>query len=166
MALQSMTALASITLQQASASVTFSGIPQNYRDLILIINGGNTGGPGLDNIFISLNSDSSNSNYAMVQMSASGSVTSSSSESNFSRILNYYGYQQNTLNSVITTQIFDYSLTNKHKTFLTRSSNADNGVAALANRWANSAAVSSIAIAPGGGSFIAGSIFNLYGRIG
>jgi hypothetical protein len=157
------TPLATVTLGSTASSVTFDNIPNNYRDLVLVIRGGNTGGSGLNNIFVSLNNDSTNSNYAMVQMSGPGTSTQSSAESNFSRMLNYWGFQENNLNSVITTQFIDYSTTDKHKAFLTKSSNSDNGVSVLVNRWANTEAITKIGIAPGANSFIVNSTFSIYG---
>lgn len=158
------TALATVTLGSSASSVTFSSIPATYRDLILVINGGIA--TGSSNFLIALNSDTTNANYSMVQMSGTGSATESTVGSgNGTRYLNYYGFPSTDLNTVITTQIMDYSATDKHKTFLTRSNNAGNGVTALANRWANTAAVTSVQVIGESQNIRTGSTVNLYGVI-
>lgn len=159
MALQSMTALASITLQEASTSVSFSGIPQNYRDLILIINAKTTTG---DFGFLGrFNSDSGN-NYSRVRMGGNGSTTYSTADTATSFRLTS---STTNVDGMRVANIMDYSATDKHKTVLVRDSVAGNNVAAIANRWANTVAVTSLDAICDGGSFAIGSTFNLYGRI-
>jgi hypothetical protein len=59
----------------------------------------------------------------------------------------------------------DYSATNKHKSVVTRNDHPSH-TQAQANRWANTAAITSISIAVrGGSSFASGSTFSLYGVI-
>jgi hypothetical protein len=156
MALQSMTALASITLQEASASVTFSGIPQSYRDLIAVYNGTNTTG---GDFYMTLNGDGTNSNYSMVRMATIPTVNSQAEATREIGLAR-------TGRTAITIQLMDYSVTNKHKVTITRSDGPDVVVAAYASRWANTAAVTSVGFMVNGGhNFTAGSTFNLYGRI-
>jgi hypothetical protein len=154
MALQSMTALASITLQTASSSVIFSNIPQNYRDLVLVYNGTATTGQDL---YMTLNADSSN--YGMVRMGAIPSVDSraeSTREIGFAR----------TDSSMIVAQVMDYSATDKHKTTLSRTGGNGTIVAAYASRYASTLAITSVGFTINGGhSFNTGGTFNLYGRI-
>lgn len=159
MALQSMTALASITLQAASASVSFSGIPQNYRDLILV-----TAGPGLVSGFvlqlIHFNNDLTNSNYSSVRIYGTGSSAASDTAAS-PRIGNIY---QNNINNTIV-QIMDYSATDKHKTYLARQNMPNDILMAEAGRWANTSAINQLAISADGSLFLSGQTFNLYGRI-
>ena len=152
------TALANVTLAGSSASVTFSSIPATYRDLILVFNGGAVS--GAHNLTIALNSDTG-ANYSAVHMSGTGSSTESSG-SNANRLLNYYGYLEANQNTVIIAQFMDYSATDKHKTYLSRSNNAGNGISAVAGRWANTAAITSIAITTGA-NYSSGSTFTLFG---
>jgi hypothetical protein len=153
--------LATTTLGSAASSVTFSSIPATYRDLILIITGGISSGD--QNVIVSLNGDTTNANYANVQMSGTGSSATGETTGPQTRIVNYYGYMTADLNTVIKTEIFDYAQTNKHKTYLSRANNAGNGVTAVASRWANTSAVTSLAITPGGSTFRSGCTFSLYG---
>lgn len=164
MALQSTTALATVTLQAASSTVTFSGIPNTYRDLILVFTGGVVSGS--INVRLTLNGDSNNANYAGIQMSGTGSATSSTITINTeSRYINYYGFLTADLNTQIVTTIFDYAQTDKHKTVMNRANNAGNGVTALVSRWASTTAVNTLEYSLTGSSFASGSTFSLYGRI-
>ena len=158
MALQSMTALASITLQQTSA-VTLSGIPGNYRDLILVVSGISTGNANLD---IRINEDTG-SNYPEVFMSGDGSSTFSIATTRSFLRLDYAGFITPAQGHINVVQFIDYSATDKHKTVLARGSNANNGVTATAGRWASTNAINSISIFQAG--LTTGSTINLYGRI-
>jgi hypothetical protein len=161
MALQSMTALASITLQEASTSVTFSGIPQNYRDLVLVIDAqlsANGGGS------IRLNADSG-TNYSQVMMLGQ-SVVESGSET----AAQFYGNWSNGLSGtkyMLIFQLFDYSVTDKHKNIIMRSgytnTNSNTFSETKVGRWSNTAAVNSITLP--NNTFATGSTLSLYGRI-
>jgi len=157
------TPLATVTLASSASSVTFSSIPATYRDLILTVAGTNSA-----NAFITLqfNGDTG-SNYSMVFMQGSGSGATSTSSSGVEIITS-----QNNVGTALKTgliQIMDYSATDKHKTVLARTDGENSGTrltAALAARWANTAAITSIRVYDGNGSnYLTGSTFNLYGVI-
>jgi hypothetical protein len=152
------TALANITLGGPSASVTFASIPSSYRDLVIVFNGGVISGD--HNLVVAFNSDTTSGNYTGRSMSGTGSAASTSG---VVRLLNDFGYLQAN-QAVIITQIMDYSATDKHKMYLSRSNNAANGVAGLGARWANTAAITSIALTSGA-NFATGTTFSLYGVI-
>ncbi len=165
MALQSMTALASITLQEATASVSFSGIPQNYRDLVLVSSAKNATTTTTDNLNITFNSDTG-SNYSYVQMFGTGSgsgASSSGTETNLRALL--FSGSTDTYFANGVAQIIDYSATDKHKTVISRRDSVNYYTVAVAGRWANTAAITSVVLTPISGSITAGSTFNLYGRI-
>jgi hypothetical protein len=166
MALQSMTALASITLKEASTSVIFSGIPQGYRDLILVFNGAATASPS--GLRIEINSDTG-SNYYFVRAGGNGSTTFSSSPiTNYSPLI-YSNQELGTIRSNAILQLMDYSSTNKQKTFLLRENNNNSSGTAVvmhAGRWANTAAINRLRVFIAANSIAVGSTFSLYGRIG
>jgi hypothetical protein len=151
------TPLATVTLGTATSTVTFSSIPATYRDLILVING-TVSSSGA--VRIRFNSDSG-SNYPVVVMYADSSgpqsVTATasfidggvfaSSESNYS-----------------INQIMDYSATDKHKTVLTRSGRNSVIANAGAERWANTAAITTVEVSHSA-SYNTATTFNLYGVI-
>ena len=163
MALQSITALASITLQSASASISFSGIPQNYRDLVLVFNGEITASATLG--AYRFNGDETSSYTGIYTANALSGTRSTTSADFF--------YQGAAGRSVATIQVMDYSATNKHKTILARSGQTQEWVFMYANRWANTAAITSMTLLPVSASspftplstWMAGTTINLYGRI-
>jgi len=150
--------LANITLGSSAASVTFSSISQAYRDLILIVQSGTTGGADMS---IRLNSDSG-SNYNWVQMYGTGSGSGTSNA--FASQNHFFDYgTPTTLDAMMTVQLQDYSATDKHKSVLARRDWAAGLTLASAGRWASTSAVTALQVYAFSGSFIAGSSFALYG---
>lgn len=168
MALQSTTALATITLQAATSAVTFSGIPSTYRDLIvtLSVKHSYAGSIGVRDNGVRFNSDQG-SNYPSVYMLGSGSGTESSTISSTNFQLNYGMASGNFMPSTL--QIIDYSATDKHKPLLYRAGSGEDsnyGAYAMTGRWANTTAIHTLTFAPSGSyQFLAGSTFSIYGRI-
>jgi len=149
------TPLANITLGSAAASVTFSSIT-SYRDYILVCNGTSASG---SNWSIRLNADTG-SNYSAVYMYGSGSTAGSGTEATTSAL----GGGVGTSISQSVFQIMDGSASDKHKTILNRTDKADDATYAWVNRWANTAAVTSIQVrCANGANFSTGSTFALYG---
>jgi hypothetical protein len=158
-------ALATVTLGSSAATVTFGSIPATYRDLVVVLSGGIVGVSDT-NIFVAYNSDTTNANYRAVQMSGTGSATDGAAiSSTLARILNYYGYATQDLNTNIIIQILDYSATDKHKTYLSRANNAGNGTAALVGRWGNTSAITTVEISSQAGSIRTGTTISLYGIV-
>ncbi len=159
MALQSMTALANITLQTTTDSVNFSNIPQNYRDLILVIQANRpsgsaaalrlsiNGGTTIDGLTTFMNG---NGSAAQAYVSASlniGDLVAGQSQM-----------------SVV--QIMDYSTTDKHKSYLSRFSRGDYATVGISGRWPYTNAITSISVIPdASATFDIGGTFSLYGRI-
>jgi hypothetical protein len=143
------TPLATVTLGSSASSVTFSSIPATYRDLILVIRGSLNAGVGS----IRFNGDSG-ANYTRVGMYGDGSSA-----------VSYSGTSAEVFNNPITSimQIFDYSATDKHKTYLDRDAVPSFAAIAMAGRWANTAAITTVAVIGTGGTFDSGTTFNLYG---
>jgi hypothetical protein len=150
------TPLATVTLGSTTSSVTFSSIPATYRDLIIVLDGTNTGG---DNVTLRYNGDSS-STYTSVVMYAVGSPVSATTSATYAEGGAMYG---NKGNNII--QIMDYSATDKHKTALARTNTAGNIVGAYASRWPSTAAITSVRVGLTGTSYLSGTTFSLYGVI-
>ena len=161
------TALATVTLGSSASSVTFSSIPATYRDLILVSSVACTSTG--DTMRLRFNGDTGN-NYNWVFMNGTGSTVTSSQQSNqnqldfsaFVGIPTVVGRYNNIL------QIQDSSATDKHKTILSRTNQDGDtfpGTTALAGRWANTSAITSINVFTSTFNFIAGSRFDLYGVI-
>ncbi len=157
------TPLATVTLSSNASSVTFSSIPA-IRDLVLVAACKSTG-TGETFGILRFNSDSGN-NYNRVQAFNSGSSPSSAAVSNET---GFFGWNVpiSTTSGQIIFQVMDASATDKHKTVLTRfdSASANIGVMMSAARWANTSAVSAIALTINSDQFASGSTFSLYGVI-
>lgn len=152
--------IASTTLAAATSSVTFSELPTDgtYRDLVLVMNG-----PTSSYSFISVrfNGDTG-SNYNDVLMYGYGGA-SLGSEAGSNRTSGQIGVTQTDANLTVL-QVMDYSATDKHKTWLSRSTFENGNTLAFAGRWANTAAINSVSIIRiGGGTFSAGFTANLFG---
>ena len=152
------TALANITLGGSAASVTFGSIPSTYRDLVLV-HAGTTSNADVNTILARLNGDSG-SNFFQVAMTGYAGVTGTFT---FTGTGVSAGLSRSSEVNVNTTTIMDYSATDKHKTALSRHNNPTL-VRAVATRWANTAAVTSIVLVMDtGATFSSGTTFALYG---
>lgn len=141
-----------IELSSTSTLLAFSNIPQEYADLVLVIQGSG------DRQF-RLNPNGDTGNASLVYMDGYGSSTASGTVSQISL---WYNPSLGSLLS--TTHIFDYSATDKHKTFLTRGSVPGDVASAYCSRWASTAAINSITLASTGtGALAIGSTISLYG---
>jgi hypothetical protein len=147
----------SVTLAASSSSVTFSSIPQNFRDLICIVSGTTS---LVTNTAVRLNADSG-SNYSYVVVEGTGTSSTSFSATDTLPEVGRIGTTQST--SII--QIMDYSATDKHKSILGRGGGANDIVKMSATRWANTAAVNSVAVIaiPSPRTFNSGTTLTLYG---
>ena len=155
------TPLANITLTGSSSTVTFSSITAGYRDLIIAISLNPNGNGNYPSMRFN---GSSSTSYSSVSMYGTGSVTGSASYTQ-NRI--YMPLEVGTTSGNITTiitQIMDYSASDKHKSVLSRSNPSTNGVEAVASRWANTSAITSISLFDANGTnFASGTSFALYG---
>jgi len=154
-----------ITLAAASGSVTFSNIPQNYGDLVLVADASTTAsGVTLD---IRFNGDTG-SNYSAVELigRSNGVASAAGTDVYFRPLGNTFG----TTPFQTIMQVMDYSATDKHKTALFRPSSFDTSLGsyllkAQAGRWASTSAVTSITLTSlfNSREFAIGSTFSLYG---
>jgi hypothetical protein len=148
--------LANLTLGSSAASVTFSSISQSYKDLILVVTGLPTTGEQF--FYLYFNSDTG-ANYIRLEAIGTGSTPAYFSASNLIPItLNASAITSNILN------VMDYSATDKHKTVLYRLTNPSASTAMGAGRWANTAAITTIAVTGyNGGAMASGTTLALYG---
>jgi hypothetical protein len=150
------TQINSVTLASASSSVTFSSIPQNFRDLILVLDGT----PTANSIVNFRYNGDSGANYNRVGMEGDGTTPSSyfGTGATSLRVIAWRTGRSNAIH-----QIMDYSATDKHKTSISRGNPTDVAVQAAAGRWANTSAITSIAVTLDANQFATGSTFTLYG---
>jgi hypothetical protein len=156
------TPLATVTLGASASSVTFSSIPATYRDLIFIFNG--TSASGTPAVEARVNGDTGG-NYNRVRMIGNGSTATSAAASGQSSFTVAAGSMPTSTVATHIVQFMDYSATDKHKTVLNRGNIPSGTVEAFAQRWANTAAITSISVFVTSDNFAAGSTFSLYGIV-
>lgn len=152
--------LATVTLVTPASSFDFFNITQEYRDIFISIVGNVTTRTGQN---LALNG--STSNFTSVWAKGNGSSATSGTTSN----AQFGDVWENSTTNLTSGQlhIMDYSATDKHKTVLTRTSNATpNGVEMRAMRWADTSAVNEISLIASGTTWIAGTTATLYGIAG
>jgi hypothetical protein len=154
--------ISSQTLGTATATVTFSSIPQTYTDLIFIISAAST---VAQDPFCRLNSDSG-TNYSYTTLTGNGGSASSARGTNqTSMSLNYFGSDSTTLGeNARVIQFLNYSNTTTYKTMVARGGRGNtDGLSLMINLWRNTAAITSVVFSPSSGNYITGSTFTLYG---
>ena len=161
------TPLATVTLGSSASSVTFSSIPATYRDLILITNEVHATSSNQGSTLIRFNGDTG-ANYTMVYMAGNFNNGAQSGTGGAATSL-WTGRFNNVVGNSGIAHIMDYSATDKHKTVISRGNAAQDiglPVIAFANRWANTAAITSIVCFPEiATNYGTGSTFSLYGVI-
>ena len=149
--------LDSTTLASSASSVTFSSISQDYRDLVLVVDGVAVSGDTF--LRPQMNGDTA-SNYSWMRMYGDGTTTSSSSLS--AQTSAVIGLLE-TVQSVCIANFMDYSATDKHKSGISRANAIGQQVGAYAQRYASTSAITSLTIICTGSGAAAGSTFYLYG---
>lgn len=153
--------IASQTLSSAASSVVFSSIPQNYTDLVLVVNCAISSGTG--NSKIQFNSDTG-SNYSETTLEGTGSsAVSGRYSNNTSIILEGSGFLSTTFSTVKIIQIQNYNNGATNKTCLIRNGSAGAGVDAIVGLWRNTSAINSITLSTTASTFVSGSTFTIYG---
>lgn len=148
--------IATTTLGSAAATVTFTGIPQTFTDLVLVANGSTS--TATNNILFQFNSDTG-SNYSRTRVLGDGSSASSERQSNVtSMAIGDWGTDR----CVVIANIQNYSNTTTNKTVLSRSS-SEGYVSAYVGLWRNTSAISSITFFKTSANLTSGSTFTLYG---
>jgi len=157
--------IASTTLSAATASVTFSSIPQTFTDLVLVIGNALTTVNGYAYTF-GVNGDT-NSNYSGTILAGNGSAVASARYSNISQTQTYFaGYYGLSTTDVATMLVNfqNYSNTTTNKTVIARSSAASKHAEASVWLWRSTSAINQITIYSQSGANIAsGTTLNLYG---
>ena len=151
-------AIATQTLGSAAASVTFSSIPSTYTDLVLVV--ASVATSGANNCRYYYNSDNSSTLYSRTTLLGNGS-TASSSRSTGSNY-NYAAYATTT-QGINIINIFNYANTNVFKTSIIRGGEANDSTLTRVNLWRNTNAITSVTVDTDGSTWVAGSVFSLYG---
>lgn len=155
-------ALANITLGSSASSVTFSSIPNTFRDLVVVIDA--TISASDTSIDLEINADTNSGNYSSIYAFGAGSGSPGSGTLSSSGL--QVTYSPSGGRQLIIAQLLDYSATDKHKTLISRG-NATSGsdwVSMWAGRWASTTAVNQIRVKfPQTRTFSSGTTMALYG---
>ena len=149
------------TLGTATATVTFSSIPQTYTDLVLVST--NATSPSGYLFSVRVNGDTA-SNYSATRLHGNGTAASSAREANytFGFAGSVYSSTDPSGNAIV--NFMNYSNTTTYKTFLMRTNVANANTSLSASLWRNTAAITSISLGVEfTQNFVVGSTFTLYG---
>ena len=163
--------IATVTLGSSASTITFSSIPSTYQHLQIRGIAQASTASALEDCTISLNSDTTSSNYYTHRLWGTGA---SAASQGFAGGGGYYLYQgvipANTSTNIfgaIVIDILDYANTNKNTTTRTLSGvdlNGSGQVALCSGLWLNTAAINTVTVSiPAGANFKQYSSFALYG---
>jgi hypothetical protein len=161
------TKIVSRTLSSAAASVTFSNLPQNYTDLVLVFTGAMS---AVDYVMVRVGSGSVNtgSNYSGVTLKISNISFVNSASSNDTSVSGPNPLNLNNNNMIF--NFSNYSNNTTHKTFLWRqnvpasSAGGDGNLSVTQGLWRSTSPIDTINFFTySGQTYAAGCTFTLYG---
>lgn len=147
------TPIATQTVASSTASVTFTSIPQNYTDLVLVFSG-----VGGNNISLQFNGDTSAS-YSITRIQGDGSTAGSS---RYNSVTSMYGPYSATQNTTIW-QIPNYTNETLYKTGLAKGGGAGTQVELYTGLWQKQNPITSITVVTPSANISAGSVISIYG---
>lgn len=159
------TKIATKTLTNAQTTLVFSSIPENYRDLVLVMSAQSSSST-IYNVDIRFNGDAG-ANYSNVQIIGNGTAAQSTSGTGSTGVSAIIHASTHPSGNVII-NIFDYWQINKHKNVLVRDTTPSESARLRSGVWASTAAIRSISIIPNTTfpfNLQVGSTFSLYGII-
>lgn len=157
--------IATTTLGSAAASYTFSSIAGTYTDLVIVAANlvATSGNP---NVNLTYNGDTA-TNYSSTNLEGTGAAAQSSRRTSVASITEGNNVSLGGSNpSAIIYNVMNYSNTTTYKTVLVRNSELSttySGTGATVGLWRSTAAITSVTLTIGGGTFAAAATFTLYG---
>ncbi len=139
-------------------TVTFSSIPQTYTDLVIVIEGAATSSADF-NLRVGNGSADSGNNYSRIPVYGSSSGVSMAVLGNISGFI----FSMYSARSMAIINLMNYANTNVNKTALIRNNNGIEIVYASSNLWRSTVAIDYLQFTTGTHSFIAGTVFSIYG---
>ena len=171
------TLISSQVLASSAASVTFSSIPATYTDLVVRASArnDNTGSSGSDNsISMWLNGVNTGTSYSATALFSANNSPISTRQTSVASWA-YMGSEDTATNTASTFASNEYYIPsytvaqNKPVSVMQMSEDNSNGSTSIyysgvvAGLWRNTAAITSVTLNGGNGSFVTGSSFYLYG---
>jgi hypothetical protein len=167
------TLISEVVTSSSQASVSFSSIPNTYRDLIIIVRGRGTKSATSANLLLQFNGDTG-ANYDMQVLQGFG--TGSGASESFGQTSAFVAQLSGataTANFAGNAQIrvFDYRGTTFFKNaytpggFQITTSGTGAAVGMFFNQWRSTAAITSVLVFLDSGAFVDGSVVSLYGSL-
>lgn len=157
MAIQTYDPIASITLGAATASVTFSAIPQTYTDLVIVAFTDQTASSPS---YVQFNGDTG-TNYSSTNITGDGTSATSGRVSTSALGIALATTSANDQISIV--NIMNYSNTTTNKTCILRRNDAVAQVSLVTGLWRSTSAITSIRLFSNSSTFTSNSTFNLFG---
>jgi hypothetical protein len=148
--------IATQTLGSATASITFSSIPNTYTDLVLVVNAKAQSSDIYPQYKLNTSSTLSRTYY----YGDGSTATSGRSSDNYIVGTNQVFASGFLYNQIV--NFMNYANTTTYKTVITRSNNSSRAAEALVSTWRSTAAITTIEYYASG-NFDVGSTFTLYG---
>ena len=146
----------------STASYTFSNLPQNFTDLVLVANWGQNSGT-VRELALRFNGDTG-TNYSVTELYGNGTSAVSYRRNNYAYLDIAINNPAVTNWNVNTVNIQNYSNSTTYKTVLSRHSSAASEAEASVSLWRSTAAITSMQLVfEGAVNFLSGSTFTLYG---
>jgi hypothetical protein len=161
------TLIESQVLGSTTASVTFSAIPATYTDLVVRASVRSDRANTQDDVRITFNSTTTNYSYTYLRGSASAATSSNAADPYawFGNIPAATATSNTFGNGELYIPSYTASQNKPSSAIMAMENNVTSPVylTGVANLWSNSAAISTIYLYLGFGSFVSGSSFYLYG---
>lgn len=152
------TRIASTALTTTASTITFSGIPATYTDIVVSAGGLTT---RIGDIFLRFNSDSG-SNYSRTYLVGNNANIEVSRNNDTTQISAGY-FPAGSTGFGYNMQINDYSNTTTFKTMLLQYATIGNWSGIMCGLWRNTSAINTIDFIAQSSTFNAGTTFTLYG---
>ena len=153
--------IASTTLGSDASSITFSGIPQSFTDLVCIFKNASNGSLSSNSSWAQFNSDAA-ANYSDTRLYGNGTSALSARSTSATTGVSLSGKIDN---GVTVLHIMSYANTNVYKTCLASSEGLISGahsVLRIVGLWRSTAAITSVSFV-NNTTFKTGAVASLYG---
>lgn len=155
-----------IRITSDTATITFTGIPQTYTDLVIVGNVASTGDDLVPTVRVGNGTIDTGSNYSQTTGGfIAGAGIASFRDSNDTRMrFGRGGFSTTQPVGVFTLHFQNYSNTTTNKTVLARNSAFDRTVSMCVGTWRSTSAINTIQFTEySGATYVSGSTFTLYG---
>jgi hypothetical protein len=149
------------TLTTSTPSVTFSAIPQNYTDLVIVMSSANVG--GAVEMRVGNGSVDTGSNYSRTFIYGDGITAASGRGANLNLWYLPAATNSTTVFGTAICSLSNYSNTTNNKVLIYKGGDAPTSATAGVLLWRSTAAINIITLTGYLGDFAAGSTFSLYG---